>query len=87
MSTGLEVYKDQTAHYVEKKHQRYYGACERVLPMTLEMKSMVFLHTAPVCPEPAGVPGAVNGGEVSGEQAGSQDSGAGDQAGVRALPD
>lgn len=55
--------------------------------MTLEMQSTVFLHTAPVCAEPAGVPGAVNGGEVSGQQAGSQDSRAGDQAGVRAHPD
>lgn len=54
--------------------------------MTLEMKSMMFLHTAPVCTEPAGVPGAVNGGEVSGQQAGSQDSWAGDQAGVWAHP-
>lgn len=55
--------------------------------MTLEMKSTLFFHTDPVFAEPTGVPGTVNGREVSGQQAGSQDSRAGDQAGVRAHPD
>lgn len=38
---------------------------------------------APLATEPAGLPGAVHGGEVSGVPTGGQDSRAGDQAGVR----
>lgn len=79
LNAGLVLLIEEVEGGLHRAEWRCSVWCNQYLSMSL---CVCFPPPVAVPAEPAGVPGAVHGGEVSGQQAGGQDPRDGDQDGV-----